>query len=50
MEEVEVREEIHVVRLVPEIASIIGRQAKARGVTTETLVNLWLAEKAGQVT
>lgn len=45
--ELDVQEEIYVVRLMPELASVIGRKAKARGVSTETLVNLWLAEKAG---
>jgi hypothetical protein len=43
----DLQEEIYVVRLIPELADIIGRNAKARGVSTETLVNLWLAEKAG---
>ncbi len=45
--EIDLQEEIYVVRLTPELAGIIGRKAKARGVSTETLVNLWLAEKAG---
>lgn len=45
--EVDIQEEIFVVRLVPELADVIARKAKARGVSTETLVNLWLAEKAG---
>lgn len=45
--EMDLQEEIYVVRLIPELADIIGRNAKARGVSTETLVNLWLAEKAG---
>lgn len=45
--EMDLQEELFVVRLVPELADVIGRKAKARGVTTETLVNLWLAEKAG---
>ena len=45
--ELDIREEIYVVRLVPELASMIGRKAKSRGVTTETLVNLWLVEKVG---
>jgi hypothetical protein len=45
--EIDLQEEIYVVRLVPELADIVGRKAKARGVSTETLVNLWLAEKAG---
>lgn len=45
--EMDLQEEIYVVRLIPELADVIGRNAKARGVSTETLVNLWLAEKAG---
>lgn len=45
--DIDIQEEISVIRLIPELASIIGRKAKARGVTSETLVNLWLVEKAG---
>ena len=45
--EIDIHEELYAIRLVPELAILIGRKAKARGVTTETLVNLWLAEKAG---
>lgn len=45
--ELDLQEEIYIVRLMPELANVIGRKAKARGVSTETLVNLWLAEKAG---
>ena len=45
MEDVDVKidlqEEIYVVRLTPEVAAMIGRNAKTRGVSTETLVNLW---------
>lgn len=48
--EIDLQEEIFIVRLIPELADIIGRNAKARGVSTETLVNLWLAEKAGMAT
>ncbi len=43
--EIDIQEETFAVALVPELAEMIGRAAKARGVTTETLVNLWLAEK-----
>jgi len=45
--DIDIQEEISVIRLIPELASVIGRKAKARGVTSETLVNLWLVEKAG---
>ncbi len=45
--EMDLQTETYVVRLIPELANIIGRSAKARGVSTETLVNLWLAEKVG---
>ena len=48
--EIDLQEEIYVVRLIPELADIIGRNAKARGMSTETLVNLWLAEKVGMAT
>ena len=43
--DIDIQEETFAVALVPELAEVIGRAAKARGVTTETLVNLWLAEK-----
>ncbi len=43
--DIDIQEETFAVALVPELAEAIGREAKARGVTTETLVNLWLAEK-----
>ena len=43
--EVDLQEEIFTVALVPELVDLIENQAKARGVTTETLVNLWLAER-----
>ena len=43
--EVDLQEEIFMVALVPELVDLIENQAKARGVTTETLVNLWLAER-----
>jgi len=45
--EMDLQTETYIVRLIPELANIIGRSAKARGVSTETLVNLWLAEKVG---
>lgn len=43
--DIDLHEEVFVVALVPELAEVIGRAAKARGVTTETLFNLWLAER-----
>jgi hypothetical protein len=43
--DIDIREEKFAVAIVPELAEAVGRAAKARGVTTETLVNLWLAEK-----
>ncbi len=48
--EMDIQAEVYVVRLLPELASIVGRQAKASGVTTETLVNVWLAERVGRST
>ena len=47
--DIDVQEELYIVRLVPELASAIGRKAKASGVTTEALVNMWLVEKAGSL-
>ncbi len=43
--EIDLREEVFMVALAPELGNLLGREAKARGVTTETLVNLWLAER-----
>ena len=43
--EIDLREEVFTVALVPELVDLMERQAKIRGVTTETLVNLWLAER-----
>ncbi len=42
---IDLREEVYTVALVPELVDLLEHQAKARGVTTETLVNLWLAER-----
>jgi hypothetical protein len=43
--EIDLQEEVFTVALVPELVDLVERQAKVRGVTTETLVNLWLAER-----
>jgi hypothetical protein len=43
--EISLQEEVFTVALVPELVDLVERQAKARGVATETLVNLWLAER-----
>ena len=43
--DIDLQEEVFTVALVPELVNLIEGQAKARGVTTETLVNLWLAER-----
>lgn len=43
--EIDLHEEVFTVALLPELVEMVGRQAKARGVTTETMVNVWLAER-----
>jgi hypothetical protein len=43
--EIDLQEEVFTAALVPELVDMIQPQAKARGVTTETLVNLWLFER-----
>lgn len=43
--EIDIQEEAFTVALVPELVDQLEGQAKSRGVTTETLVNLWLAER-----
>jgi hypothetical protein len=35
----------HLVALAPEIAARISAEARRQGVTTETLINLWLSER-----
>jgi RimJ/RimL family protein N-acetyltransferase len=35
----------HLVALAPELATRIGVEARRRGITTETLINLWLSER-----
>lgn len=35
----------HLVALAPELAARIGAEARRQGVTTETLINLWLSER-----
>jgi len=42
---IDLQEEIYTIAVMPELVDLLQRQAKARGVATETLVNLWLAEK-----
>lgn len=42
---IDLQGEGYTVALVPELVDRLEYQAKARGVTTETLVNLWLAER-----
>ncbi len=43
--DIDLREEVFTVALVPELVDLLEEQARARGVTIETLVNLWLAER-----
>ena len=43
--DIDLQEEVFTVALVPELVNLIEAQARARGVTTETLVNLWLFER-----
>jgi hypothetical protein len=50
-EQPDVQFEIHdTVRLESELLAALGRIAASRGVTVETLVNLWLQEKVLQQT
>jgi hypothetical protein len=42
---IDLQEEGYTVALVPELVNRLEHQARARGVTTETLVNVWLAER-----
>ncbi|MER3457554.1 MAG: hypothetical protein C4309_01890 [Chloroflexota bacterium] len=43
--DIDLREEVFTVALVPGLVDLLEEQARARGVTIETLVNLWLAER-----
>jgi CopG antitoxin of type II toxin-antitoxin system len=35
----------HLVALAPKLAARVGAEARRQGVTTETLINLWLSER-----
>ena len=41
----DIQEETFTVALVPSLVGLLAHKAKANGVSTETLVNLWLAER-----
>lgn len=43
--EFDLQEEVYTVALVPDLANLLAHKARAKGVATETLVNLWLAER-----
>lgn len=43
--EFDIQEEVYTVALVPDLADLLANKARAKGVNTEILVNLWLAEK-----
>ncbi|MGQ9628309.1 MAG: CopG family antitoxin [Anaerolineae bacterium] len=47
--EVDIRQRRYLVALEPELARKIAAQAQARGISTETLVNLWLSEKVQEI-
>jgi hypothetical protein len=46
--EVHLRRQRYLVAVDPELAEKLTREAHHRGVSTETLVNLWLSEKLQQ--
>jgi hypothetical protein len=48
--EVNLRRRRYPVALDPELAEKLAKEARQRGLSTETLVNLWLNEKLQQVT
>jgi hypothetical protein len=43
--EVDLQRQVFLTALEPELAKKLAKLAKKRGVSTETLINLWLAEK-----
>lgn len=43
--DVNLRQRRHLVALTPELAEKLATEAHKRGVSTETLINLWLSEK-----
>lgn len=48
--EFDLQEEVYTVALVPDLVDLLASKAKAKGVATETLVNLWLAQRLAAAT
>ena len=46
--EVEIESRRHYVAIDPELMEQLTREARARGLSTQSLVNLWLQERLGQ--
>jgi predicted HicB family RNase H-like nuclease len=46
--EIDIQRRRFLVALEPELAQQVAEQARVRGISTETLVNLWLKEKLSQ--
>lgn len=46
--EIDIQRRRFLVALEPELARQVAEQARVRGISTETLVNLWLKEKLSQ--
>ncbi len=42
--EINIQSEIFLVALIPDLADRLAQEAEKRGVSTETLVNVWLSE------
>lgn len=43
--EIDIQSEVHYVALEPKLAADISQLAQQKGITSQTLVNLWLREK-----
>jgi hypothetical protein len=42
--EIDIQSELFLVALIPDLADKLAQEAQRRGVSTETLVNVWLSE------
>ena len=47
--EYEPKEQITFVAIANDLLNQVGKQAKKSGVSIETLINLWIQEKAGEI-
>jgi len=47
--EVELRQRVYLIAVEKELAESVAKRAKAQGLSSETLINLWLSEKLREI-